>query len=856
MKPEIVLPSLPISGTLPRLAEVLCRHDTAILEAPPGAGKTTLVPLHLLNSSWLKKRKILMLEPRRLAARAAAQRMASLLGEKAGESVGYRTRFDTVVSDATRVDVLTEGILARMLQNDPELPGTGLLIFDEFHERHLATDLSLALALDARATLRPDLKILLMSATLDGKALSAFLDDAPVISSPGKSHPVEIEYLARDSTQWIAETAAAGVLRAIHEEGDILVFLPGAGEIRRVLDILRESAALDKCSLLPLYGDLSRDGQDRALRPDSAGRRRIILSTSIAESSLTIEGVRIVVDTGWTRRSVFDPATGMSGLQTVRVARDSADQRAGRAGRQGPGICYRLWSESTNFGLPKRSTPEILSADLAPLALQLAAWGSRNPSDLRWLDPPPQAPMSAARALLLLLNAIDDRGLITELGKKMAELPVHPRLAHMIGRARALGMISSACDIAAILDERDILKDRARENPDLRVRLDALRNFRHDKSQRDTDGTACRRAERTASQLRRSLRASTDPVDGDAGLLLALAYPDRIAWRRGATDRPGGSQRFLLSQGQGAILPGLDPFRGESLLVAARLDAGQGEGRIHLASPVAEETLRRHLPQLFQDVSVVGWKEERSCVIAETEERLGAVILRKKSSEAVDEEQASLILVDVIRRSGLSILPWTDEISDWRRRVHFLGFHIPEESWPDLSDEALLTTLEDWLLPYLTGARSRRDIDRLDLKLILSALLPRPLARRVEDDAPEHLTVPSGSRIRLKYSGTESPVLAVKLQEMFGLAETPRVARGRVPVVLHLLSPAGRPIQVTSDLRNFWNNTYNEVRKELKGRYPKHPWPEDPWNEPPTRRAKRSAGAAPKERPPGARREK
>lgn len=826
------LPVLPISEALPRLAAAFAARDTVVLEAPPGAGKTTLAPLFLLSEPWCDDRKIVMLEPRRLAARAAARRMAELLGEKPGETVGYRTRFDAVVSARTRIEVLTEGLLARRLQRDPELLRTALVIFDEFHERHLATDLALALTLDARAALRPDLRVLIMSATLDGALLSRFLDDAPVVSSAGRSFPVEIRLLPRDSDRRIAETAAAGVRGALNDPGDMLVFLPGAGEIRSAIELLRDDEALTDCVLLPLYGDLSREDQDRALRPDPSGRRRIILSTAIAESSLTIEGVRIVVDSGWSRVSVFDPATGMSRLETIRVARDSADQRAGRAGRVGPGVCVRLWSQATDFGLAKKSRPEILAADLAPLALQLAAWSAPDADKLRWLDPPPAAPFVAALALLRNLGALDDQNRITTLGRSMAELPAHSRLARMIRSARdLLAAASLACDIAAILEERDILKGAAAESPDLRERLDALERFRLRRTPNEADAAACRRANESAKLLRRAAGCTPAASDVEPGLLLAFAYPDRIAARRAA-----GEKRFLLANGCGASLRGHDAFRGDALIVAARLDAGVGEGAIHLAAPVAEESLRRHLPRLFATMSRLHWDDVRAAVVGESEERIGAIVLSVRPTESMDPDAATDAVMEMIRRCGLAALPWTPEISVWRTRVLFLRAQFPEEPWPDLVDATLASTIDAWLRPYLAGARSRRDLERLDLASILRALVPPALARRIDDDAPTHVAVPSGSRIALEYSATEPPVLAVKLQEMFGLAETPRVARGRVPVLLHLLSPARRPIQVTRDLRSFWNGTYAEVKKELRGRYPRHPWPDDPWNAAPTKR--------------------
>ncbi|GAB4514713.1 MAG: ATP-dependent helicase HrpB [Sulfuricaulis sp.] len=831
---------LPIDDALPELCQALTAQQAVVLQAPPGAGKTTHVPLALLNEPWLAGRTILMLEPRRLAARAACARMAQLLGETAGQTVGYRIRFDSKVSAQTRIEVLTEGILTRRLQTDPELKNVGLVIFDEFHERHLHADLALALCLDSQKALREDLKILVMSATLDGAAVSKLLSDAPIVTSHGRSYPVDIRYLSRDPDAPLPQTVCDSVMDALEKhEGDVLVFLPGAWEIRRTQELLQARIG-SRADLFPLYGDLSWEAQDRAIQP-STGRRKIVLATPIAETSLTIEGVRVVVDGGFARVPQFDPGSGLSRLTTVRSSRASSEQRAGRAGRLAPGVCYRLWSETTQRGLVPQSLPEIRGADLAPLALELAAWGVRDARTLSWLDPPPEVSMNQARELLVELDAVDMEGRVTETGRAMARLPLHPRLSHMLFAAQRLGQGSLACDIAALLSERDILTGASRRSADFVQRVEALHAFRKNgragAQSHQADANACTRVNQAAQQFQRLLSStkSAPAVDvQQSGLLLALAYPDRVALARAP-----GDVRYLLASGRGARLHESEMRLRQPCIVAASLDAGETEGLIYSAAPLDLDTLREHLAAHIRMEDVVRWDAQQQVVIARREERFGALILDNKPLTRADPEKIRAAMLEGIRRLGIEALPWTREAREWQTRVLSLRQWLPEESWPDVPDAVLSETLAEWLGPYLDGMLRREHLARLDLLAILKAQLDWEKSRRLEEGAPTHLEVPSGSHLRLEYTPGESPVLKVKLQEMFGLADTPRVAWGKIPVTLHLLSPAQRPIQVTQDLRGFWERTYPEVRKELKGKYPKHPWPDDPWTAVATRRAKR-----------------
>ncbi len=852
--PNSEFTALPIEPALPAIRAALRDSAALVLQAPPGAGKTTRVPLALLDEPWLEDRAILLLEPRRLAARAAAARMAAQRGEPVGRTVGYRIRFDRQVSRQTRIEVLTEGILTRRLQRDPALDGVGLVIFDEFHERSLHADLALALCLDSQHGLRPDLRLLVMSATLDGAAVARLLGHAPIVTSAGRAHPVTRHYLPRDPDGLDLNTVVRAVLAALdRERGDLLVFLPGSGEIRQILRRLQVEPVCAGLALAPLYGDLPGEAQQRALQPDPGGRRKVVLATPIAETSLTIEGVSVVVDAGWTRIPRFDPRSGLSRLETVRVSADAAEQRAGRAGRLGPGSCYRLWSEAAQSRLRPQRIPEILEADLAPLALELAQWGVAEVSALAWLDPPPPGALAQARELLRELEALDERDRITSTGQALAELPAHPRLAHLLRRGAALGLIDLAADLAALLEERDLLRGEHPFGGDLSARLDALQDFRRDgrdgARRWQADPVACTRIEQAAHRWRELLRRANgrartdtkmcptlDPADGaTVGLLLAFAYPDRVARRR-----EGGADRYRLANGRGARLVAGDPLAGRDWLVAAHLDAGAGESRIWLAAPVDPADLESHLADRLRTVAEVGWDERQAAVVARQERRLGALALASTPLTDADPELLHQGMLAGIRQLGPDSLPWTRELREWQARALSLRYWLAGEGWPDVSDGWLMAQLDDWLAPWLDGITRREHLRRLDLAGALHNLLDGRSRARLDELAPTHLLVPSGSRIRLRYPPGEPPVLAVKLQELFGLADTPRVGGGRIPVILHLLSPAQRSIQVTQDLRGFWERTYAEVRKELKGRYPKHPWPDDPWSAVPTRRVRPS----------------
>lgn len=849
--------SLPIEEVLPPLRAALGARNCAVLQAPPGAGKTTQVPLALLGEAWLGGRSILMLEPRRLAARAAAARMSALLGETVGDTVGYRIRFETKVSRQTRIEVLTEGILTRRLQSDQALEGVGLVIFDEFHERHLHADLALALTLDCQRTLREDLRILVMSATLDGQAVATLLGEAPIVTSEGRSFPVEIRYQPVEAKAPLPEQVAQVVGRVLDRHaGDILVFLPGAFEIRRTQELLETQVREPGVVVLPLYGDLPWELQDRALRPIT-GARKIVLATPIAETSLTIEGIRVVVDSGYVRVPQFDPKTGLTRLVTQRIARANAEQRAGRAGRTAPGICYRLWGEAAQHGLIPQPIPEVRSADLAPLALELANWGVRDAATLVWLDPPPTAALAQARELLSELDALDADGNISDTGRAMARLPLHPRLSHMLRIAEQGGLGALGCDVAALLSERDIFVGEHRRSCDFAARVEALAAFRREgrggAQRHGADANACARADQAARQWRRLIKARDERVgasDEEVGLLVALAYPDRVAQQRSA-----GEPRYLLANGRGARLPEGEMRLRQPLIAAASVEAGgarfgragEPEGMIYLAAPISSGLLEQHFSGHLRAEEVVVWDEREEAVVARRERRFGAILLDSKPFAGPESERVREAMLEGVRRLGIATLPWTPEAREWQARVLCMREWFPGEHWPDVSDAALQASLGEWLAPYLDGVTRRAHLARLDLPSILAGRLDWQRRQQLDADAPTHLEVPSGSRLKLAYVPGEAPVLAVKLQEMFGCADTPRVARGRVAVTLHLLSPARRPIQVTQDLRGFWDRTYAEVKKELKGRYPKHPWPDDPWRAEPTRRA-RPRTPAPKQR--------
>jgi len=855
--------TLPIEAALPELRRALAEHRNVVLQAPPGAGKSTGVPLALLNERWLGDARIVMLEPRRIAARAVAARMAQTLGEPVGRTVGYRTRLETEVSKDTRIEVVTEGILTRWLQRDPTLEGVALVIFDEFHERSLHADLGLALSLDAQETIRDDLRLLVMSATLDGEAVAKLLDNAPIVTAEGRAYPVTTHYRERLDQRGLrpqyedmAQVVARTILRAIDdEEGDVLAFLPGQGEIRRAQRFLEEASLPTGVRVLPLFGELSPQEQDAAIQPSRSGERKIVLATNIAETSLTIEGVRIVVDSGQERRSRFDPATGMSRLELGNISRASADQRRGRAGRVQAGVCYRLWSEVEHAALPAQTAPEILVADLAPLALELANWGIADPSALRWLDPPPAATFAHARDLLRSLDAIAADGRVTEHGRALARMATHPRLAHMVVRGAELGLQTTALEIAAVLGERDLLRTQGRDrNVDLRLRVEALRGERSLPAGVTVDAGAKQRALRSIDLLSRQLEqslaeaparrkdsassaADTRLGDFDVGRLLALAYPDRIAQSRGS----GG--RYLLSSGRGAQLPPAQSLAQAEFLVVADLDAGDREAMIRLAAPLSRELLEADFAAHIEHRERFEWDSREQSVVAQDERWLGALKLHERRIDKPDPARMLDAMLTGVRELGLSALPWTKPARALQARLIFAK-RFDERAptpWPDVSDAALLEHLDEWLAPWLTDMSRREHLARLDMHAILMSLLDWNTQQRLESIAPTHLLVPSGSRIPIDYTD-ETPTVAVRLQEVFGMRETPTVAEGRVPLTLQLLSPAHRPVQVTRDLESFWARGYLDVKKELKGRYPKHYWPDDPLTAQATARAKPRQG--------------
>ena len=827
----------PIDSLLPELRRCLAGGPAAVLQAAPGAGKTTRVPLALLHEPWLAGQRIVMLEPRRLAASNAARYMAACLGEEVGGTVGYAIRFERRISAATRIEVLTEGLLTRRLQEDPALSGVGLVIFDEFHERNLHSDLALALCRDAQLGLREDLRLLVMSATLDGEPVARLLGDAPLLSCPGRSHPVEISYFPQEPRGPLSEVTARAVRRALAEtEGDILVFLPGVAEIRACQELLTTEPGPGQPLLCPLYGDLPFAAQEQALLPGR--QRKVVLATNIAETSLTIEGVRVVVDSGFMRRMRFEPATGLPRLATVRITAANAAQRAGRAGRLGPGRCYRLWTEAAQGSLRPFDTPQIRTADLAPLALELARWGVRQADSLAWLDAPPDGALAGARTLLRQLGALDDQNRLTNSGAAMADWPAHPRLAALLAAAdkedKAL-----ACDLTALLEERDISRHAggppSTTDSDVLERLAALVSWRRTgRAPTGTDPGALRAVARAAGQWRRRLRV---PVGAEPqldaptiGRLLLAAYPDRLA-----RERMPGRGRYLMAGGQGGRLSPRSGVRGAPLLVAVGFSGGrEADGNIYLASAVSRELVEELFAHRLAWQRQVVWDGSQERVVAREVRCLGTLLLAERPAVAGADEVTAALL-DGIRQLGLEALPWNDAAIQLCRRVNLLARLFPDEGWPECSFAGLLAEMDCWLPPGLTGLRSRADLTRIDLAELLTARLDGRQRHRLGQLAPTHLPVPSGHRVAIDYQEEGHPVLAVKLQELFGLAATPRIAEDRVPLQVHLLSPARRPIAVTQDLASFWNHGYPEVRRELRGRYPKHPWPEDPWRAVPTR---------------------
>lgn len=845
--------SLPIDSVLAELRSALGDSTRIVLQAPPGAGKTTRVPLALIDEPWVAGRKLVILEPRRLAARAAARRMAASLGEQVGDTVGFRVRGETRVTRKTRIEVVTEGVLTRMLISDPEIADVAAVVLDEFHERSLQADLALALTLQSQEILRPDLRIVVMSATLDGASVAGLLR-AQTVTSEGREFPVEIRHVARRPEIRVEDAVARAIDGALaRDAGSVLAFLPGTAEIHRTLDVLRGFSLPQDVKVIPLFGALSSGEQDAAITTPPPGVRKVVLATSIAESSITIDGVNVVVNCGLSRVPRFSPRTGMSHLATVRVSRASANQRAGRAGRTAAGVCYRLWDVSDDAQLLARSRPEILEADLATLALDLAAAGVVDPAELRWIDPPPVAALSQARALLVQLGALDIAHRITSHGRAVAALPVHPRLAHMLLLAREMGLGATACIVAALLGERDVLRrDGMYQDPDLRTRV-AIAAGRD--SSPNVDRDALRRVREEAGRLREGLKAGTGPslrsgrqqgsppvvlsgardlhshaVDESmTGRVLAWAYPDRVARRRDAS-----GSAFLLRNGSGAVLSDGGSIARDEFLVIADLDGRAGHSRIYLAAPIDEaEVLTVFHDDITHD-DVLEWNARTGGVVAVRRESLGAIVLHESPTKSIDAEAGADVLLDAIRRADGVSLKWSDAASRIRERMAFV--HSIRDDWPDVGEHALSASLETWLRPHLVGLRRRTEVEQLPLGDILLGMLTWDQRRQLDELAPSHWTAPTESRVPIDYSDPAAPAVSIRLQEVFGVAHTPRL--GSVALTFELLSPAHRPVQVTRDLAGFWRTSYFDVRKELRGRYPRYYWPEDPLVAEPTRRAK------------------
>ncbi len=821
----------PIADLLPRICESLAAHPRLVLEAPPGAGKTTQVPLALLDADWLGAQKILMLEPRRVAARAAAGFMAQQLGETVGGTVGYRIRFENRVSARTRIEVVTEGILTRMLQDDPTLDGIGALLFDEFHERHLAGDLGLALALDVQASLRPELRILVMSATLDGERLAQFLD-APRLSSAGRAYAVGVAHFPARREEALEAQARRAIEHALTvHPGDLLVFLPGQREIARVEAALAQGCI--EAEVLALHGELPIEQQSRVLQAASDGRR-VVLATNVAESSVTLPGVRVVIDSGLAREPRFDPNSGFSRLDVVAISQASAEQRAGRAGRVAEGWAYRLWPQSQRLEPQRR--PEMAQVELAPLALELAAWGS---DALRFVDPPPAGALAAGRDLLRRLQALDATGTITAQGRRMLSLGTHPRIAAMLLASNEPQRVALACDLAALVEARDPLRTRSDA---VAERWQALAAFRSGRVPADANRGGLAVIDAAAKQWRRRLGCNgLPPASAPAhalGDLLAHAFPDRIA-RQHAQD----PQRYLLANGRMARLFDDSALYGEPWLVASELRFKARDALLLRAAPVDEAYLRDAFAVHFHEGDEVRWDAGKRALVGERITRFDGIVLSARSAGRIDPAHAARALTDAVRALGLDVLPWSEALSQWRNRVQCLRNWLPELGLPDLSDATLLATLDGWLLPAFAGKTRLDALDEATLAEAVRGQVDWSLRQRIDAAAPVRIVVPSGMERRIEYAldavgWPASPVLAVKLQELFGLAVTPSIAEGRVPLTLHLLSPAGRPLQVTRDLAGFWERTYPDVRKEMKGRYPRHPWPEDPWNATASHRSK------------------
>jgi ATP-dependent helicase HrpB len=820
---------LPVEEIIPLLKKTLDTNVRVLLQAPPGAGKSTYVPLQLLDEWWLKGKKILMLEPRRLAARALAHHMAAQRNESVSDTVGYSVRFERKVSGKTRLEIVTEGILVRMLQSDNALEDVGLVIFDEFHERSIHADLSLALMLHMQELLRPDMRILIMSATLDSKSITSVLGEIPVVTSEGKSYPVELIYLDRapSPNMRIHELAAQGVRQALTgQSGDVLVFLPGVAEINRTAEIIERWNT--GCRVCPLYGELKFELQQAAILPDGGGRRKIILATSIAETSLTIEGITTVVDAGYARFVRFDPRSGLTRLETDRATQDSVTQRAGRAGRLGPGVCYRMWTRAQQAMLRPHRTPEIMEADLASLMLELMQWGVNDVNELTWITTPPEGHVRQAADLLRMLGASDERG-INNRGKRMLALAAHPRFAHMLLEAAEYKLEPLAADVAALLEERDPLDNE--RSADLSLRVQTLRRWR-DGQPVMGHHSVLERVGKLAASWRKLLGVSEDNTavsDEWIGFLLAAAYPDRVARRM-------SGDRYKLANGRTGSLPASDPLSREEWLGVGLMDAGVNEGRIYSAAPLAIERLQHIWKRRYS----VRWDTEREILVSAEEYCIGHLVAKSMVAPSPPESERKKVICAMIRERGLKILGWGEHAEQWQNRILCLQMWLPEERWPEVKTDYLLMNLEDWLWPFIQHCSRLTEMQQVGLEEPLRNLLPWDKQSKLETLAPERLEVPTGSMIRLEYSSDGSdPVLEVRLQEVFGWLDTPRICHGKIAVKMRLLSPGYRPIQITQDLNSFWRTTYHEVRKELRARYPKHSWPEDPLSAEPVRGAKR-----------------
>lgn len=812
---------LPIDAVLDELSRTLEAHNAAALVAPPGAGKTTRVPLALLDAPWTKGKKIIVLEPRRIAARASADRMAKSLGERAGETVGYRVRFGSKISRATRIEVVTEGIFTRQILDDPELSGVAAILFDEFHERSLDADMGLALARDAQLGLREDLRILVMSATLDGARVAKLLGEAPVVESEGRAFAVETRYLGRKADAPIERQMADAIASALRaDSGSVLAFLPGAAEIRRTQNFLAERVQDASIEIVPLFGALDAAVQDRAIAPAPKGTRKVVLATSIAETSLTIEGVRIVVDSGLARVPRYEPDIGLTRLETVRAARAAVDQRRGRAGRTEPGVCYRLWDEPQTASLAPYTQPEILSADLSSLVLDLAQWGVADPAALSFLDPPPQPAWKEAKSLLSELNALDRDGRITAEGKSLRALALPPRLARMIVDSHRVGAGEDAAEIAAILTERGLGGDSA----DLEHRRD---QFRRDRSPRAASARDL--ARRWASQVAASEKAGQQE-DLSTGLMLAYAFPDRVARNRG-----NGS--FVLANGRGAAVEQTSSLARAPYIAIGEMTGTAASGRILLAAQIAEDDIERHFAEHIDTADEISFDRGAMALRARRKRVLHAITLSEATLAVSPSEDTARIFADGLIAAGIDRLPWSKAAKQWRDRVMFLR-KAEGDSWPDLSDDGLIARRDDWLVPALYDKIALKDISAGDLSDALMALLPWEMRARLDREAPTHFEAPTGSVLAIDYEAEQGPTIAVRLQELFGLNTHPSIAGGKVPLVLELLSPAQRPVQVTRDLPGFWRGSYAAVRSDMRGRYPRHPWPEDPASALPTRRVK------------------